>query len=450
MKIMSRIQNNPGKAAAVAVVLLGLLLAAFLIWPDPAPTAQDTAAVETEAGHQEGGGEHAEGEHAEGEHAEGEHAEGEGAEGEHAEEGHAEGGHAEAVSFSAEQVERFGVQTSELEAGSATSMIARPATVLLNPDRTAAVGPRVEAKVVRVLADLGDEVRRGEALAIMSSVELGKAKSAYLTAQARLETAEASYEREQKLFEQEITSEAELLEARATYREAQADARAAAETLRLYGLNDGQLESLQDGDSGRPLSEFALVSPMGGTVQQRDLRPGQSVSPSETPIHVASTDELWVMIDAYERDVPYLEEGLPVALEVRSQPGKTFRGTTDWVSYELDPETRTVEVRARVDNVEGQLRAGMFGTARIQTEGEVTYPLVPEDAVQQIGERQVVFVPGDEEGTFRPVEVETGESAGGQVEIRAGLQQGDVIVTEGAFDLKSALTASTRSAAHAH
>ena len=440
--IITKIKQNPGKAAAASVLLLSLLLAGFIIWPEDGGPAQ-----------QEQHAEHAEGEQAgeDGTHAaeEGDHA---GEEGRHAaEEGeHAEGGHAETISFSPEQVERFGIQTSELEEGRATSVLSRPATALFDPDRTAAVGPRVEAKVVRVLQDLGDEVQRGEPLAIMSSVELGQAKSAFLTARARLETAEASYEREQKLFEQEITSEAELLEARASYSEARADARAAAETLRLYGLTERQIEGIGSGGSGRPFSQFALVSPMSGTVQQRDLGPGQSVSPSETPIHVASTDELWVMIDAYERDVPYLEEGLPVVLEVRSLPGKTFRGTTDWVSYELDPETRTLEVRARVDNVDGQLRAGMFGTARIQTESEVIYPVVPEEAVQQIGERQIVFVPGDKGGEFRPVEVQTGESAGGLVELRAGLQPGDVVVTSGAFDLKSALTSATRSAAHSH
>lgn len=433
---MTPIQQHPAKAAAAVVVLLGLVLAAFIVLPNDEAPAQEQHAEHADGQHSEEVIEHVDDEHTDEKHP---------TEGEHAGESHAE-----AISFTSAQVERFGIATSTLEAGSATSTLARPATVLFDPDRTAAVGPRVEAKVVRVLKDLGDEVRRGEALAIMSSVELGQAKSAYRSALAHLETARAHYERDRQLFEREITSEAELLESRATYHEAESDAEAAAETLRLYGLTDPQIDALTDGSTERPLSEFALVSPMSGTVQKRDLRPGQTISPSETPVHVASTDELWVMIDAYERDVPYLEEGLPVELEVRSQPGKTFAGTTDWVSYELDPDTRTVRVRARVDNVEGQLRAGMFGTAHIQTASEVTYALVPEEAVQQIGERQVVFVPGDHEGEYRPVEVQTGEAAGGRVELRAGLAPGDVAVTQGAFDLKSALTARTRSAAHHH
>lgn len=357
--------------------------------------------------------------------------------------------HAETVHLTPEQLESLGVRVEPLPAGNASSTLRRPATVMFDLDRVAKVGPRLPAKVVRVVRDLGDRVRAGETLAVMSSVQLGRAKADFLAARARLGTARAEYERERSLRDERISSEAEFLEARAKYEEARAAFEAAREALRLYGLSGAEIGAIDAGGDA-PLSHFRLTSPIDGVVQARDLSPGQSIGPDETPIHVANLDRLWVMIDAYEHDVPLLVEGQAVTLRVRSLPDRTFEGETDWVSYELDPETRTVRVRAVVGNPDGSLRPGMFGTASIRPASEPTYAMVPVDAVQQLEGRDVVFVPGDEAGAFKPAPVELGEEADGRVEIVAGLQPGDEAAVEGAFQLKSALTASGRSAAHSH
>ena len=362
---------------------------------------------------------------------------------------HEGGEHAEEVHLTAGQRDRLGVRVAELPAGAASGSLERPARVMFAPDRVARVGPRVPSKVVRVVRDLGDRVGEGEPIAVMSSVELGKAKADYLTARARLETHRAEYRRERELRERNISSEAELLEARARFREAEAELNAAREALRLYGLSPREIEGIEAGTE-EPLSYFRLSSPVEGVVQKRELAPGQSVGPQETPIHVVNLDRLWVMIDAFERDVPHLTEGLEVNLTVKSLPDTTFTARTDWVSYELEEETRTVRVRAVVENSDGALRAGMFGTARIHPEGSVEVAMAPVDAVQSLGDRSVVFVPGRESGSYRPVEVRTGAENEGRVEIVSGLAPGDRAVVTGAFELKSALTSGSRSAAHSH
>lgn len=357
---------------------------------------------------------------------------------------------AEEVHLTPEQVERLGIQVATLVGGNASSTLQRPATVTFDLDRVAKVGPRLPAKVVRVTKDLGDRVRAGETLATMSSVELGQAKAHYLTTRARFETQEAEYEREGNLRDEGISSEAAFLESRARYQEARAELEAASEALRLYGLADAAVDDIQAGGD-EPLSFFRLTSPIAGVVQRRDLSPGQSVGPEQTPIHVVNVDRLWIMIDAFERDVPLLAPGQAVQLRVRSIPGRTFRGETDWISSELDPETRTVHVRAVVDNPDGALRPGMFGTAGIRPTTTPEYAMVPADAVQRLGTDDVVFVPGDEAGSFRPVPVRLGqESSVGTVEVLAGVEPGDEAVVAGGFELMSALTAGTRSAAHAH
>lgn len=369
------------------------------------------------------------------------HQEGEAAEGED---------HLGEIHLGTEQAESFGVRVEALQAGSARSTLSRPVTLLLNPDRKALVGPRLEAKVVRVTADLGDRVRAGDTLAILSSVELGRAKSGFLTARARFHTAETTYRREQTLYEREISSEAELLEAEARFREGRAELNAAREALRLYGLTLEEIEGVEAG-SQVPLSYFPLRSPVAGRVQHRDLSPGQTVGPDETPIHVAGVEELWAMVEAFSRDAPLLETGSTVNVQVRGIPDRTFRGTLDWVSYELEPATRTLRARAVIDNPEGSLRAGMFGTARLDLPTEIRYAMVPVDAVQTLEDGSVVFVPADEPGAFRPVPVRLGEeSQEGWVEIVSGLEPGDRAVVAGAFDLMSAATAATRSASHGH
>lgn len=353
------------------------------------------------------------------------------------------------VQLTAEQVVELGVEIQPLEAGGAANILERPATLRLDPDRMALVGPRIEAKVERVVRDLGDAVRRGDALAVMSSLQLGEAKAQHLALKARLETARAAYDRERRLYEDRISSQAEVLEAEALYRAAQADVDVVHERLRLYGLSEERIEAIVP-DADEPLSFFRLTSPVTGVIQRRDLTPGQTIGPTDTPFQVARLDHLWVMIDAFEQDVPRLRTGQRVTLAVRSIPDTTFEAVTDWISYELDPDTRTVRVRALAQNADGALRAGMFATAAVHVEGEATHAMIPVDAIQTLDGQRIVFIPTEAPGTFRAVPVETGAEAAGHVEVTAGLLPGDSAVVRGAFELMSAATAGGRSAEHGH
>ncbi|WP_142455440.1 efflux RND transporter periplasmic adaptor subunit [Gracilimonas mengyeensis] len=368
------------------------------------------------------------------------------AEGDHLEE---ESEHSGEVHLSQDQMASLNISVDTLRAGSASSVIERPASVMYDMDRIAKVGPRIEAKVVKVLKDLGDYVEEGEPIVQMSSVGLGKIKADYIRLRAAIKKEEAHFKREQNLYEQDISSQAELLQAELEYEQAKAELDAASEALRLYGLSQNDIQNIKAG-SDTPLSYFYLSSPLSGTIQERNLSPGQTIGPNETPVHVADLSKVWVMIDGYEQDIRNLSTGQKVELSVRSMPGSTFTGTTDWISYELDKETRTMPVRALFDNPDGQLRAGMFGTARIYTNSKETAALIPVDAIQQIEGSNRVFVPGEEPGSFRPVAVRLGNERDGYVEVLAGLEPGQTAVLSGAFDLKSALTAATRSASHGH
>jgi len=364
-----------------------------------------------------------------------------------AEDGHAAAAHK--LHLTEAQRGRLDLRVAGAAAGNAQGTLEVPATVQFDPDRVARIGPRLRAKVVRVTKDLGTRVAQGETVAIMDSVALGKAKARYLTAQAAFETARADYQREQELADKQISSQAELLDARARFREAKARRDAAMEELRLYGIPRKRVRGIEAG-SERPLSRFRLTSPLAGVVQMRELTPGQTVSPDETPIHVVDTGKVWVMLEAYERHLPVLDTGQAVRFRSRALTDRVFEGQVDWISRELDGQTRTVRVRAVVTNTGDLLRAGMFGQATVTTTADGKAAMVPVDAVQIIEDRPMVFVPGEKDGHFRAVPVTLGQEAGDRVEVLDGLQPGDRLVIRGAFDLKAALTAGGRSAAHSH
>lgn len=351
------------------------------------------------------------------------------------------------VHLTEDQLKPLNIRIATAEEGNARSEITRPATIKFNADNLFQVGPRVSAKVEKILVDLGEMVQKNERIALMSSTKLGKARADYITAKARLETEQANYKREKKLFEQDISSEAAMLEAKARFKEAQANLKAARETLRLYGLDEETYEGINTPEE-KPLSFFYLSSPKKGILQQRSVKPGQTVDPNETPFHVVNTESMWVMIDAYEQDIPYLKQGQTVTLDVRSLAGKTFTGKVDWVSEELDRKTRTIPVRATVQNKNNSLKSGMYAQTTIKTKGPKKTALVPVNAVQTVHRKSVVFVPGTKTGEFRAVPVKTGAENQGKIEILSGLRPGEKYVAKGAFDLKSVFTAKSRSASH--
>lgn len=358
---------------------------------------------------------------------------------------HAEERHGQEVHIKPEQLKKMGMVVEPLKGGLVNSKIQRPATVKFNPDKTVKMGPRISAKVEKVQVDLGDKVSKGQALAYLSSVELGKIKADYLSQLSHFQTKEKAYQREQKLYEEKISSEADYLQAKAEFENAGAELESSKATLELFGIAAENV-----GKNDYPLSYFILRSPLSGVVQERNLSPGQTLSPNSTPIHIVNNSEMWVMVDAYERDIAYVQTGQAISLTVKSLPGKVFSGKIDWISNALDPESRTLKLRAVVNNKKGLLKEGMYGTAGIINNEEREKPIIPVDAVQTIENEKVVFIPGDEEGSFKPLEVVTGKENNGWIEIAGNIKIDDPVVTGGAFDLMSTITSKTRSTAHGH
>jgi cobalt-zinc-cadmium efflux system membrane fusion protein len=360
-------------------------------------------------------------------------------------EGHEEEGGRQ-ISLTAEQRKLLDLQTSVARGGRADEMIVVPATTHFNQNRISHVGPLLPGRVATVEADLGQQVKRGDPLAILISPELGRAKARFLRLAAEREAARADWQRQQRLAKQDIASEADLLDAKARYRATAAELDAAQASLLAMGLSEADIDKI---DSDAALNRYVLTSPQDGAVEKRDLAPGQQLSSSDSPFLVAATDSLWVFADVYEKSASVVAAGQAVRFKAAGAAG-ALEGKVDWVANHLDETSRTLRVRAVVNNSEANLKAGQYGQLMILREAERPVPLVPVDAVQQINGRSHVFVPTEQPGQYQAREVSTAEEGHGLVEITSGIDIGTTVVAAGAFDLKSALTASGRSAAHSH
>jgi len=361
-------------------------------------------------------------------------------EGEHAGEAeHAESeGHV--VALDSAGIAAAGIRMGVVEAISTSGLLVTGA-ITYDANRVSHIGPRTEGRIIRMSADIGQQVRGGQVLAILESPAVGQVRAEQGEARALLAIAEENYERERRLEAQGISSRKELLDAQADLR--RAEAALASATQRLSALGGGA------GSGG----EFAITSPFPGVIVEREASLGEVVSPADQLFTVANLDRLWIALDIYERDLARVAVGQGVDVTVAAYPGRTFAGQIVYIGDVLDPERRTVRARVEVQNPDRALRPGMFANATIRVgAGGSPRPVIPRDAIQDVEGQSAVFLRGDHPGEFRAVPVQVGESVGdGRVVILSGVEPGDEIVVAGAFMLRSELASGEISeAGHGH
>jgi RND family efflux transporter MFP subunit len=180
-------------------------------------------------------------------------------------------------------------------------------------------------------------------------------------------------------------------------------------------------------------------------VVTRSVNPGQIVGAGQELFVVTDLTTVWVVGDLYERDLPLVRVGTPVAITLAAGPQAPRRGRVSYLDPRVDVATRTAKIRVEVPNPDQALRLGMFVTLKIQAGAGQRVMLVPRAAVQPVGERTVVYVAADDaEGRFIERSVKLGSAAGEFVQVVDGLRPGERVVTEGSFFLR-AEAARTRS-----
>lgn len=358
----------------------------------------------------------------------------------HDEHGGEEGeGEEEAVKLSPEAMARSGVKVAPVTMGSLKGSVEVAAEVQLNPDNVAHISPLVDGQLVDVGVKIGDKVEAGQELTTLRSVALGQARADLNRTMAFRKVTKQNLDRQKQLRAEGISSQRSLLEARFAFDEANAEQSAALSRLRVFGVKGGVGPGL------------SLSSPISGMVIERHATRGESVSPEKTLFVIGDLSRVWVIGRVYEKQISKVAPGMQATLSLAAYPSRTWTGTVDYVASVLDEETRTLPVRVEIDNPDGALKPGLFGTLRLAmaaNSGSVV--LVPETAVQTMENRPVVFIPGHEEGEFEMKVVTIGRASDGLIEIIEGLDRDSKVVVKGGFVLKSELMRGQLGHGHAH
>ena len=341
----------------------------------------------------------------------------------------------------------------EVKRGSLDMMVELSGEVTWNADRLAHIVPRVSGQGREVYGRLGDEVHAGDVLAVIDSRELAGAKAADLAAEARLSLLRASLQRVEKLFQKKIAPEEELLKARQELAEAEIEHRTAEAMLHALGLNEEQIRQLHE-EKDVDYSRYEIRAPFDGVLIEKHLTLGEIVGAESDVFVLADLSDLWVIGRAYERDIRFLERGQKATVRFDAFPGQLFEGEVDYVGSQLDPGTRTVQVRVVLPNPDGRRRPGMFVTVVIHVSNrkdaaERQGMLVPAAALQRVKGGFVVFqVLGPGEYKLVPVQVrgKTREFA----EVTGAISVGDMVAVGDTFVLKSEVGKEEMGGGHSH
>lgn len=308
-----------------------------------------------------------------------------------------------------------------------------PGRVALDEHRLARIGPSISGRVAEIKAFIGQNVQKGELLAVLNSNELSTAQAAYLKAKTQVGLHKLAVERARRLFKEGIISQATLREREGALAEAEVEMRAGADQLAVMGMSEEAIRRLTD--TGQINSITPITATQTGTVIERHLSVGQIAQPADDLYTVADLSRVWVVAEAPEQDAHLVEPGGLAEVEIPALPKQHITGKVIYVADTVNPITRTVTVRMEVENLQRKIKPEMLASMVIRRPAE-TGLAIPEAAVVRVSDHDHVFVQtAPDRFELRPVEL--GIEHGGQRRVISGLQENQRIVVEGAFHLNN-------------
>ncbi len=363
------------------------------------------------------------------------------------------------VQVSLEKQKDWGITIGSAVSNDIVSRLSLPGVLVMNQNETAHISSYVAGKVIALAVDLGTKVRKGQPLCTINSPEFAQAQADFLETRARLNLSQKDLERAQNLFKEKALEEKEFLRREAEYDKLVTEYGVRGSTLHSYGLTHEHIDALISKCDALKNEEYMceiadpnlpILSPLSGTVVFRDVILGEHVAPEKTVFTVSNLSTLWALLDAYEKDLPFINKNSTVAIESSLSPGRTFKGKITYISDLVDKQLRTVKIRVAINHSEGLLKPNMYIQGIIENISEAKNTLViPDEAVQNLEGEKVVFVL-EEEDVFTVRHVSLGLKIGSLRVITAGLTATDKLAIKGAFYLKTELTKATFGHAHVH
>ncbi|OTG84950.1 efflux transporter periplasmic adaptor subunit [Acinetobacter sp. ANC 4648] len=350
---------------------------------------------------------------------------------EHGHGGHEESEqHAGSISLTAQQMIEQGVQLAKVELGEVVKVSAYPAKLLVNTDRQAHVSSSFSGHVEAVNVELGQQVRKGQALATLLVPDLVDQQSNLNIAQSNLALARQDYERERQLWAQGISAKQDYQRAHNAYQQAQIQVQAIKSRLSAFGASPQS--------NGR----YVLTAPISGVISKKDLVVGENIQLANQLFIIDQLDQLWLEFIAPSSDFSAMTPNQQI--EFKSlQTGNTFKAQIQSLNSEADAQTGRLQVRAKVLSNAAELRPNLMVNVQLQQKGNTQALRILKNAVQKIEGKDIVFVASehDQKFEFKVQPITLGQISGdGQwVEVQAGLNQGQQYVGQGSFLLKSEL-----------
>lgn len=319
-----------------------------------------------------------------------------------------------------------------------TDEVIAPGKIEVNPNRVSRVVLPVSGRITQVMTRLGDAVQQGQPILEIESPDADAALSTHLQAvasvnqaKANLSKAQADLERVKDLFEHNAVAKKELLNAenavaqsQAILDQAEASIRQALRKIEILGLKPNQFGQ-----------KVVVRAPLAGKVLELIVAAGEYRNDTTQPlVTIADLSTVWITSDVPENMVRFIQVGEHIELELAAYPNETFRARVKQVADVMDPQTRTLKVRAELDNSHGRLRPEMFGRIR-HVESMEKRPVVPIAAVVQ-GDTQSVVYLQTSPGVFKITPVKVGNPAQGFLPILNGVKAGDSVVVDGVMLLK--------------
>jgi cobalt-zinc-cadmium efflux system membrane fusion protein len=327
------------------------------------------------------------------------------------------------------------VETAVVEFSPSHQALTLSGKVAYGEDRYSRISSPLQGRVVEVRAHLGDRVKAGDVLLVIDSPDIAQAYSEYVKEDSDLQYATRAYELAKDLYENKAMPLKDLKQAENELVKARAEFRRAKERLLSLRVPAEELEKPLDRQ--KITSRFEMKSSLTGVVVERSVTPGQSVGgdPTQVLFVVADLDMLQVVADLYERDLALVKEGQFAVVNVEAYPGVDFPATVASIGDVVDPATRTIKVRAWVNNEAHKLKPEMFARLRLEVGDAAHFITVPREAVLEVDGKQFVYVVEDHDRYVKR-EVKVSTISPDQVRVVEGLTRGERIVTRGAVLIK--------------
>lgn len=292
--------------------------------------------------------------------------------------------------------------------------------------RTTPVITQVSGPVTRIAVAPGEKVRRGQPLLYVASPDYSQLRSAYLKAKDADALAQKSYARAKDLYQHHALAEQNLEQAESAEVQASGDLESAAAALKVVGVADP--DSLL---KSSPSFEAPVRAPIDGEVVEQNVSAGQLLQTGATQCFLISdTGKVWVLVNVYQKDLPYVHVGDAVAIQTDTYPD-IFHGRISYVAPALDPSTRTLQARIETPNPGDKLKKDMYVTATVNAGVVRNAIAVPDAAVLRDSENQPFIYVETSGGRFGRRSVTVGESQQGKTQITSGLKSGDRFIADG-------------------